>query len=488
MNDLAEQALHGLEVARQQIARHPIAALAATGFVLAATIVVAGGRIGDGSATTPPTSWFGLLPDSGEGDDVVSGAIMLGALVALLLLWLRALAVLSDATSADRQVWVIATSWAAPFVLGPPLLGGDIYTYVGRGLLSHAGFDPYQHGPVQLGADRIVAAIPPAWRASGSTEGPLATAVEHLAASVSGGNALGAVVLLRVVGVAAAFAIAMLAADMAGPYRVRALTLTALNPMLLLVVVSAAQFDGVVAALVLGTLVATAQRRRYLPLVLVSAAVAIKPTVVGLIPLVVAARCLSRRTPVAWRIGGRDLLTAALTLAVCTLIVGDGLGWRHNLSTITLEHSPFSPATIVSNLVRPIVPAASADDLAVGGRIAVVVAAIGIVLYLLLTVRQRPLNRSAGYALFAIAACNPVLYPWSFLTGVCCLAATAQGPRCSWVVALSCAACVVAPVGLHTGDAHVVTTVALGLIALVLVIVLRGQFRARRRLRSGVAV
>jgi hypothetical protein len=257
--------------------------------------------------------------------------------------------------------------------------------------------------------------------------------------------------------------------------------------MLLLVVVSAGQFDGLVAALVLAALVTTAQRRRYLPVVLVCAAATIKPAVIALVPLVIAARCLSRRAPVAWRIAGRDGLTAAVTLAVCTLAVRNGLGWRHNLSTVTLEHSPFSPATIVSNLVRPIVPAASSDDLAVGGRIAIVVAAIAVVLYLLATVRARPLNRTAGYALLAVAACNPVLYPWSLLAGVCCLAPTAQGPRCSWVVALSCAACLVAPVGLHTYRAHVVTTVALVVIALVLVVRLRVQLRGRRRTHPGVA-
>ena len=56
MNDLAEQALHGLDLARKQIVKHPLVSFAASGFVLSATIVVAGGRVGAGSAISlePP--------------------------------------------------------------------------------------------------------------------------------------------------------------------------------------------------------------------------------------------------------------------------------------------------------------------------------------------------------------------------------------------------------------------------------------------------
>ena len=86
MNDLAEQALHGLDLARKQIVKHPLVSFAASGFVLSATIVVAGGRVGAGSATTPLNHWLGLLGDNGPGDDARSGAVALVATAALLLL------------------------------------------------------------------------------------------------------------------------------------------------------------------------------------------------------------------------------------------------------------------------------------------------------------------------------------------------------------------------------------------------------------------
>jgi hypothetical protein len=473
MNDLAEQALHGLEEARKQIVRHPLTSLAVGGFLLSAAIVVSGGRIGTSPATTPLTHWLGLVPDDGTGDDRVAGAIMFAAIIALLVLWLVAVARLRQGACAERRVWTLAAIWSVPFAIGPPVLSGDMYTYVGQGLLARSGADPYTFGPVHLGNDAIVAAIDPAWRGSASTAGPLATLVEHLAVSISGGHPFTAVLVLRVLGIACVGMIAVLAAELAGPYRIPAIALTALNPALVLFVLSSFHLDGLVAALVLGALVATAQRRRVLAVVLAAAAGAIRPAVLPVLPVIVFAHCAGLRRRNAWRIAARDIAAAAVSLAVFTLVVPNGFGWRHNLSTVTLDHTPFAPASIVSNLVRPIVSAASEDDLAIGGRIAVILAAIGIVLYLLITVRRRPLNRTTGYVLLTVGACSPVLYPWSLLAGICCLAPPAEGIRRDWVLMLSCAVCVLVPAGMSEGVAHEVTLFALLVILAVFLLALR---------------
>lgn len=477
MNDLAEQALHGLEQARKQVVRHPLMSLAASGFLLSAVVVVTGGRIGSGPAATPLTHWLGLLPDNGAGDDRAAGAIMFAAIVALLVLWLVAVALLRQGACAERRVWSLAAIWSVPFAVGPPVLSGDIYTYVGQGLLARSGADPYSVGPAHLGNVAIVSAIDPAWRGSASTGGPLATFIEHLAVSIGGGHAFAAVLVLRVLAIACVAIIAVLAAELAGPYRIPAIALTALNPALSLFVLSSFHMDGLVAALILGALVATAQRRRVLAVILTAAAGAIKPAVLAVLPVVIFAYCAGMRRRSAWRIAARDVAAAVVSLAVYTLIVPDGFGWRRNLSTVTLEHTPFAPASIVSNLVRPIVSAASEDDLAIGGRIAVIVAAVGIVIYLLLTVRRRPLNRSTGYALLTVGVCSPVLYAWSLLAGISSLAPSSEGVRRDWVLALSCAACVLAPAGMSEGVAHEMTLLSLLVIAAVLLLSLRRRAR-----------
>ncbi len=485
MNDLAEQALHGLDLARKQIVKHPLTACAVTGLLLSATIVVAGGRVAAGSAARPLNSWFGLLPDDGAQDTRLAGAVMLGAIIALALLWLVALATVRRGACTDREVWTVSAAWAAPFAFGPPVLSGDIYTYVGQGVLAHVGVDPYRVGPTHLGSARIIDAIDPAWRATASTAGPLATLIEHLAVDIAGGSAFGAVLVFRALGLCCVLAIARLAADLSGPYRTPALALTALNPVLLLFVLSGFHFDGAVAALVLGALLATTQRRHVLAIVLACLAGAIKPAALAVVPILLAAHAIGPLGRASWRVIARDVLAALVTLTAAAFVVRDGMGWRRNLSTVTLDHTPFTPATVVSNVVHFIVSAASVDDLAIGGRIAVVLAAIGVVVYLLVTVRRRALNRTVGYALLAVGLATPVLYPWSLLAGICCLAAATEGTRRDWVVALSCAACVLAPVGLSTDAAHVVTLVTLIVIAIVLLVVLNVHQQARRRVSAG---
>lgn len=485
MNDLAEQALRGLDLARKQIVKHPLTTCATAGLVLSAVIVFTGGRIASGSAATPLNGWLGLLPDDGTASTRLAAAIMLAAIVALLLLWLVVLATVRRGSCTERQVWTLSAFWAAPFVVGPPVLSSDIYTYVGQGTLAHVGADPYRVGPIHLGTVPVVEAMDPAWRASASTAGPLATFVEHLVVDVAGGNAFGAVLLFRALGLCCVIAIARLAANLSGPYRPQALAVTALNPALLLFVLSGFHFDGAVAALVLGALLATTQRRHALAVVLACVAGALRPAALAVVPLILVAHAIGPLGRASWRVITRDVLAALVTLAAATFVVPDGFGWRRNLSTVTLDHTPFAPATIVANVVRPIVPAASVDDLAIGGRIAVVLAAIGVVVYLLAAVRRRPLNRTAGYALLAVGLSNPVLYPWSLVAGICCLAPAAEGVRRDWVVALSCAACVLAPAGLHSDAATGVTLVALALIAVGLAVALNLHQRLRRRVSVG---
>ncbi|MGH8960460.1 MAG: polyprenol phosphomannose-dependent alpha 1,6 mannosyltransferase MptB [Jatrophihabitantaceae bacterium] len=485
MNDLAEQALHGLDLARKQIIRHPVASLTVGGFLAATVTMVAGGQIGASASATPLRSWFGLLPDNGTAGDAVAGTVMFGGILALLLLWIVAVARLRPNACSERQLWTLVGAWAAPFVLGPPLLSTDIYTFAGQGLLQRAGIDPYKHGPSALGHHAIVNAIDPTWRSVPSTSGPLGTLLEHLAVAITGGDAFGTVLVLRVLGLACLFAIGRLAGELAGPHRIPAIALTALNPALLLYVVSSAHLDGVLVALLLGSLIASAQRRWLLALVLVCAAAATKPVAIAAVPAVLLAHCLGQRSHIAWRIAARDVAIAIACLAAFSFLVPDGLGWRHNFSSVTREHTPFAPASIVSDMIRWIVPSASFDDLAVGGRIAVVVAAVGIVIYLLVTMRARSLDRTIGYSLLAIGLLSPVLYPWYLLWGVVCLAPAAVGVRRDWVVALSCAACVLIPAGFSSRVADTVTLVTLLVIAIVLLPTLYLHHQAQRRLTVG---
>jgi len=483
MNDLAEKALHAIVVARNHVSGRPVLMLSIGGFVASGTVVFAGGRIGAAPAALPLTSWFGLLAHAGYTvTNLIPGLLMIAGIAALAALWLVALSLAR--TLGERGVWTIATVWAVPFVIGPPLLSTDVYSYAAHGLLARAGLSPYHHAPSALAGQAIVNAIDPNWRSTPSTGGPLSTAIEHLLVEVSAGNPLGAVLLLRALAVVCAVAIGRLAADLAGRRRAaEAVAITALNPAMLLYVVSGAHFEGLFVALLLGALVRAGQRRWILAIVLACAAAGVKP--IGLIAVVaiLATHAIGHRPHIAWRTAARELALAVGALAVCALVVPYGLGWVGNLGSVTHERTRFAPANLVSDAISPIVPGASFDDLAAGGRVATVLAAVTAVCYLFVTMRNRPLDRTVGFALLAVGVLGPVLYPWFLLWGLPCIAATARRVWRDWVVALSVAACVLTPAGFATRTGTLVTGVGLAVVAAALA----ARLLARRRAESALA-
>lgn len=471
MNDLAERALRGLNVARGAVLARPVPCLAGVGFAAAVVTVVAGGRIGAGPAALPISSWLGLLPHVGyRVVDLAPGLVMLGGIAVLALCWIAVVVLAAGRRVGIRALWLTGAAWAVPFVVGPPLLSSDAYTAVARGMLARQGLSPYHHGAAAIhGEPRLVNAIEPTWRGTHATGGPLSLAIEHLFTTATAGSAVGALLLLRALAVASTVAIGRFAMDLAGPRRHPALAMTALNPAVLLYVVSGAHFEGLLGALLLAAFVRAGQRHWATAVCLACLAAGLKPVALVAVAAIIAAHAVGARRHIAWRIAARDAAIAVPVLVVCALVVPYGLGWASNLSSLTHEHTPFAPASLVSDLIAPIVSAASFDDLAVGGRIAAVLAAITVVAYLLVTVRNRPLERTVGYALLAIGLLGPVLYPWYLLWGLLCLAPTARRSLRDWVVALSIAACVLDPAGFAERTGEIVTVCGLFVVAGVLI-------------------
>jgi hypothetical protein len=153
---------------------------------------------------------------------------------------------------------------------------------------------------------------------------------------------------------------------------------------------------------------------------------------------------------------------------LAALVVDDGFGWTATVSKQFPAHPPYSIASAVANLLEPIVRGASYDDLAAGARITVLTAMVSVEVYLLVTARQRSLERTAGYALLALGLLAPVLYPWYLLWGLVCLAPAATGVRRVLVLALSVAGCLLIPPGFSGTTTDVLSGIALVVIALVL--------------------
>ncbi len=449
MNDLAEKALRGLDLTRREIVARPVAGLSVAGFLVAAVVVVTGGRIGAAPAVVPPNRWLGLLPDAGYRTTGVGlGAAMFAAILVLLGLWLLALHVARVRGFTPRQVWLVAGAWAVPFALGPPLLDTDSYGYVAHGLLARLGLSPYHHGPIEIGRSRLVLAIDPTWRGARSSDGPLAGFAEHLVVSVSGGHVTPALVLVRAVGVLSVVALGRLAVRLAGARATDALGLVVLNPAVLALVVSAGNLAGPLAALLLAAVAAAQARRWRRALVWVCLAAGLKPVALLALPPVLVLHLLGVRGRDRLRRALQDALLVAVVLAALSYLVPYGLGWLPNLRIATHDHVAVAPSSLISDVVGWIVPFASFDDLEVGGRFAAGAAALTALGYLYATVRARPLAETIGFALLAVAVFAPVVYPPFLLWGLLCLVPTATGAYRDLVLGLSAAACVMTPGGL----------------------------------------
>ena len=484
MNDLAERALVHLDAARRKVAARPLVSLGLAGFLTSALIVGAGGRISAGDSVRPLTSWFGLLRPR-SGGPPVAAALTYGAICLLLVLWLITLRALRRTSRSERCVWWLAGAWALPFVIGPPLLSTDVYGYVARGALARAGLDPYQHAPSALGSVPIVRALDIDGRGELSTSGPLTTWFEHAVLTVCAGHPLAAVIVLRVVAVAAVVGIGALVRHLVAGRRVAALGITLLNPAVLLLVVSAGHLVGVLVLLLLAVVVCAGRARWPAAVAFAAVAGLLAPVALIAVPAVVIAHTATYRVRLLPTVA-RDLALAAVVLIPGFFAVRNGLGWLSNVNTLTRgTHTPFAPASLVADLLDPIVSPASGDDLAAGARIAAAIAAGCIALYLLVTARSRPLDRTIGYALLAFALLGPVLQPWYLLWGTLVLAPTAVGTRRDVVIALSCAACVLNPAGLAGSAALNVTRAALGVITVILLGRLVGRQRAARALVIG---
>jgi len=481
MNDLAEKALNGLNVARRQVADRPFVSLSVAGFVVSWVIVGAGGRVGAARATRPLVNWLGLQDTHGlESTDPGPGTVLLIGIVGLLALWLVTVEVARRTEAPLAKAWALAAAWGVPFAVGPPLMDTTAYSYAAFGLMQRHGRKPYDHGPAFLGDQPVVTAIDPGARGTPSSAGPLGTLLQHLALSISGGRPIGAVIVLRVVGVLAAVAIGHLAGQLAGPRPGLAVVLTTANPLVLLYVVSAEHLDGTMVALVLAALVEAGRRRWLRAIVLACVAGSVTAQGFLAVPAIVVAHWLGRRRASPWLVVGRDVAVAAGTTAACGLVVTHGFDWVTTVSKQFSAHTPFAIATAVAKVLTPIVRGASYDDLAAGGRITAMVAMACAMIYLLATARTRALERTVAYALFALAIFAPVLYPWYLLWGAVCLAPVAVGPRRIFVLAASAFGCLLIPPGFSPTTANWLTAAALVVVTAGLVLALRREPTGQR--------
>jgi|tagenome__1003787_1003787.scaffolds.fasta_scaffold20990052_7 putative flippase GtrA len=398
--------------------------------------------------------WWGPWPwrtDGTRDGYVVAGIVLLGALCALWT-WLAAAVLCNRGRPRARGVVAVAAACAVPLAVGGPVGSLDVQSYAAIGRLAGIGLDPYR-APTGLLGDRFSAAVDPLWRWTPTPYGPLQVTLFRWLVAAAGAEHVGVAVLLiratAVLGLVAAVALAARAAGTSG--RVPILVVTALNPVVLVHIVSGAHLDVLIGLLALIVVTTTRRDRPGLAMILAVAACAIKLPGVVLVAFVLMD--VVRRTPAGDRVRAlvRTSGCALGATAAAVLLFRDPFGWVRALSVPGIVHNGAAPSTWVSFLVGGLTDSLVGPGLESDftfGRAAT--GAVGLALVVVLLWRgaatgpARHAFWGVGWALVAVAVTGPSLYPW-YLTWGLFAAAVGSGRRGRFLlVALSSASCIAA--------------------------------------------
>lgn len=419
-----------------------VAALAGLlGSVLVALSAVAVGPL---PAQRPQPWWYDLPGSWVVTAQVSSGVtpldvVFYGGMVLMTLAWLVIGLGVRAGMWRIRQLWVVGAAWALPWLFGPVALSTDLYTYIGQGLVAHAGLNPYANGPA-------AAALPgplrghmtSVWLHTPSPYGPLFLGLDSVISPLVHSHLVYAVVLLRLVEV---FGLALAAVSLpkvarsAGVDPAWATWFGVTSPLVLASCVLSGHNDGLMIGLLMAGLALFADR----PVAAIAActlAMLVKiPAAVGVAVLTLAwAWRAERWRDVAARLGVAALVSVAVA-GVVSMVTGVGTNWLNfaAVSSPTASAILFTPAVAVAVAVIELCRATGIDFsvpaiLSTVRGIAVAFAAL-FTLGVLMRLPKIGVTRALGAILIVVVLGSPVTWPWYLCWPLLILGATTLGRR-----------------------------------------------------------
>lgn len=322
-----------------------------------------------------------------------------------------------------RGLWIVAAIWALPWLVGPVALSTDVYTYLGQGLVQHAGLNPYVSGPqsVQLPA-ALVERMSPSWLDTPSPYGPMFLGIDSLIAPLSDGHLLRAVMLLRVVQLAGIVLAALSlprVARAAGVDPAWATWLGVVSPLLLASVVLSAHNDGLMIGFIVASL-ALAAKKQWLPAIAVGmlAALVKIPAAVVVVLIAVAWIRQSGARGELWRRIGLAVATSGAVAVLVSLVSGVGTNWLNfaAVSSPTGAALPITPSVSVAVAVQETIQLVGLDvpmPIVLGVTRLLGVALAGLfALGVLIRQPRLGLTRGIGAILLVVVLASPVTWPW----------------------------------------------------------------------------
>ncbi|WP_156837237.1 polyprenol phosphomannose-dependent alpha 1,6 mannosyltransferase MptB [Nesterenkonia alba] len=394
---------------------------------LLAALLIMVGSWGVGWLVTTPGSVLAfnevLLPLRTTEVGVITSTVLLivGTLL-LLRSWLR-LAQRTDLTG-DDAVGLMRRAlftWGAPLLLCFPIFSRDVFSYLAQGRLLHTGLNPYEHGVSEVpgwfmeGADAL-------WAESPSPYGPLFLVIAQMIWFSTGGIPELGVAAFRLLAVAGVLLMLWSIPRLAEAFGSRpgwALWLCLLNPLSLMVFIPAAHNDPLMIGLMLAGAWYALRRRRLAAILLVTAAVAVKPIALVALPFVVL---LSLPHTASYALRFREWLVAG-SIAAALLIggglwLGVGLGWftaALSAGSAVLQGAPVGLLGMAVGELAAMLGQADAEAVAVVVYDAARVFSAVVLALMLLRPRLGNPVLWAAYGLTVVVLCSSVIQPWYVL-------------------------------------------------------------------------
>lgn len=321
-----------------------------------------------------------------------------------------------------RRLWAVLAAWCVPLLLVPPLFSRDVYSYFVQGKLSLTGADPYTTGVISI-PGWFQDGVDPQWAQTPTPYGPLWLSLSRGVVALVGPNVYLGVLAFRVLAVLGVVLMAYYVprlAFLSGISAPKSLWLGVMNPLVLLLFVLSTHNDALMVGLMVAGLVLVMEHRPVTGVLLITAAVAIKPIAVIALPfagLLWAGASSSMGTRIL-----RWCQTGALSVAAflgLSAVVGTGFGWIAALSTPGTVTTWLSPPSALGMILGGLVEHIGLGDhtaglLAATRIIALVVAAV-IIGWLCLKPEGRTPVRGLTLALLTIVLLGPTFQSWYLL-------------------------------------------------------------------------
>ncbi len=404
------------------------------GYVVLGTVgslgaVLAGATIGS-NPRPHDYRWWLRVP---EGNYALAHVLFYSSVALLTIGWVGVGTIAMRGRLTRARAWSVLALWGSPLIVGTPVFGRDVYSYIAQGELVRRGLNPYLIAPKALGGGPLLSSIADVWHNTTSPYGPLFVELTRVTAAMSGGSLMVQVIAFRILELAGVVLLMVFLPAVARHFGADggvAVWLGVLSPLALFSAVGSAHNDTLMLGLMVTALAVGLRGARRWAVVLFAVAATIKlPALAGIVFLYAG----------PWREGSiRDRVRLTLEASIVTTGVivaitqAAGFGWMwlssHALSIPTELRVLTSPTVSVGLLLGSVghavgLHASSRGFVTLTQHLGEVAAVIGVAV-LLHRVGSDRFVRYLGVALLIVVIASPTVWPWYLLWGITILACT----------------------------------------------------------------